>query len=206
MVPRRSTRSSKTGRSAGLDQTSSGAEGIVRSVRIRRYRPDDAERIYEAARESVAEISPWMPWCHPDYSVEESRGWIAHCEVVWREGREYNFAIEDGAHAFLGTCGLNQIRKDERAANLGYWVRTSAAGRGIATAAVRRIADFAFRETELARLEIVVAVGNLASHRVAEKAGARREGLVLDRLVLHGVRQPAVVYSLEKKGRPAVSG
>ncbi|MDQ2871024.1 MAG: GNAT family N-acetyltransferase [Acidobacteriota bacterium] len=177
-------------------------------MRIRRYEAGDAERIYEAARESLAEISPWMPWCHPGYSLEESRGWIAHCEVVWREGREYNFAIEDEAHAFLGTCGLNQIRREERAANLGYWVRTSAAGRGVATEAVRQLADFAFRRTDLVRLEIVVAVGNAGSHRVAEKAGARTEGLVGDRLVLRGVKHPAVVYVMEKaeRGRREADG
>ncbi|MEP6768607.1 MAG: GNAT family N-acetyltransferase [Acidobacteriota bacterium] len=167
-------------------------------MRIRRYESGDAERIYEAARESLAEISPWMPWCHPDYSLEESRGWIAHCEVVWREGREYNFAIEDEAHAFLGTCGLNQIQREERSANLGYWVRTSAAGRGVATEAVRQLADFAFRRTNLVRLEIVVAVGNAGSHRVAQKSGARTEGLVGDRLVLRGVKHLAVVYVMEK--------
>jgi RimJ/RimL family protein N-acetyltransferase len=34
----------------------------------------------------------------------------------------------------------------------------------------------AFEATDLVRLEIVVAVGNVASHRVAEHAGAVREG------------------------------
>ena len=184
-----------------------GREGTSRRaiasppVTIRRYETDDAARVFEAARESMAEISPWMPWCHPDYSLEETRAWIAHCEVVWREKREFNFVIEDKGGAFLGTCGLNQIRWRERAANLGYWVRTSATGRGIATAAVRRLAEFAFRRTDLARLEILAAVENIASQRVAEKCGARREGLVADRLFLHGVRHPAVVFVLKKMNR-----
>lgn len=185
---------------SGREGTSQGANASP-AVTIRRYETGDAARVFEAARESMAEISPWMPWCHPDYSLEETRAWIAHCEVVWRERREFNFVIEDEGGSFLGTCGLNQIRWRERAANLGYWVRTSATGRGVATAAVRRLAEFAFRQTDLARLEILAAVENVASQRVAEKCGARRERLVADRLFLHGVRHPAVVFVLEKKIR-----
>lgn len=170
---------------------------VAPAVTIRRYEPEDAERIFEAARESMAEISPWMPWCHPAYALEEARAWTAHCGVVWRERREFNFVIEGESGAFLGACGLNQIRWEEGTANLGYWVRTSATGRGVATAAVRRLAEFAFGRTELVRLEIVSAVENVASQRVAEKCGARREGLVADRLFLHGVRHPAMVFVLE---------
>lgn len=66
----------------------------------------------------------------------------------------------------------------------------------MATAAVRELAQFAFRETDLARLEIVVALGNVASHRVAMKVGALPEGVAHDRLYAHGRSHDAVVYAL----------
>jgi RimJ/RimL family protein N-acetyltransferase len=81
-------------------------------------------------------------------------------------------------------------------ANLGYWVRASATRRGVATAAVEERAGWAFRETNLARLELVVAIGNAASHRAAEKVGAIREGVAHDRLYLHGTSEDAIVYAL----------
>jgi RimJ/RimL family protein N-acetyltransferase len=137
-----------------------------------------------------------MPWCHPRYSLDESRAWIEHCETAWEDGTEYNFAIVDHAHRVLGGCGLNQLRAEHRVANLGYWVRTPASRRGVATAAVRKLAQFAFRETNLVRLEIVVALGNIASHRVAAKVGAVREGVAHDRLYAHGRSHDAVVYAL----------
>ena len=74
--------------------------------------------------------------------------------------------------AYLGGCGLNQIDHANGRANLGYWVRSSAVGRGVATAAVQLVRQWGFEQTSLLRLEVVIAVGNLASHRVAEKAGA----------------------------------
>jgi RimJ/RimL family protein N-acetyltransferase len=63
-------------------------------------------------------------------------------------------------------------------AHVGYWVRTGQTGQGIATAAVRLIARFGFEDLGLQRLELLVAVENLASRRVAEKAGARFEGIL----------------------------
>jgi RimJ/RimL family protein N-acetyltransferase len=91
---------------------------------------------------------------------------------------------------------VNQVNKTNRFANLGYWVRTSAMGQGVAPAAVRLVADEVFRETDLVRLEIVCAVGNVRSQRVAEKVGAMREGVLRRRLVIPGGCSDAVMYSL----------
>jgi len=168
----------------------------VDDVFLRPYRPGEEEEVFAAILESFETLSERMPWCHPGYSIEETRAWIEHCGVARARGSEFHFVIEDSAGAFLGTCGLNQLRPEHRMANLGYWVRKSAAGRGVATQAVRRLAEFAFRETELVRLEIVVALDNAASMRVAEKAGAIREGIAHQRLRLHGRSQDAMVYAI----------
>jgi RimJ/RimL family protein N-acetyltransferase len=110
--------------------------------------------------------------------------------------QEYGFAIVDAQGGFLGGCGLNQLSAAHRFGNLGYWVRTSASGRGVATEAARQLAEFAFRETDLVRLEIVCAAANVRSQRVAERAGAEREGVLRNRLMLHGHPVDAVMYSL----------
>ena len=173
-------------------------EFVVQEIAIRRYRAEDAGALYEAARESVDEVFPWLPWCHPEFSEKEAREWAASRDTLFDEGSEYHFVIVDGSDRYLGGCGLNQINRIHRLANLGYWVRTSAAGRGVATAAVGELARFAFSETDLVRLEIVCGVGNDASQRVAEKAGATREGILRDRLFLHDEPRDAVMYSLTR--------
>jgi RimJ/RimL family protein N-acetyltransferase len=97
---------------------------------------------------------------------------------------------------YLGGVGLNHIDRLNQMANLGYWVRTSRTRQGIARAAVRLIAQFGFEQLHFVRLEIVAATGNKPSQRVAEKAGAIREGVLRNRLTLHGKQHDAVVYSL----------
>jgi hypothetical protein len=48
----------------------------VSDVRIRPYRLDDAAVVVEAVQESLAELSPWMPWAHAGYSLADSRRWL----------------------------------------------------------------------------------------------------------------------------------
>jgi len=168
----------------------------VTDVEIRFYEESDAPALFEAARESVSDLHPWLPWCHPDYALREAEAWIVTHAEVRTAGTQYQFAITEGEGRFLGGCGLSEVNLVHRFANLGYWVRASATGRGVAPAAVRALADWAFRETEILRLEILTAVGNQRSQRVALKAGAIREGVLRDRLLLHGQPHDAVIYAI----------
>lgn len=171
-------------------------------IRLRPHDESHVPLLFEAARESVAEVFPWLPWCHPNYEISEAQDWI-HDQIRKFEARsEFHFAIESSDGAYLGGCGLGEIHALHRFANLGYWVRTSRAGRGVAPRAVGLLAEWAFSHTDLVRLEIVAAVRNERSQRVAEKAGASREGVLFERIQLHGASHDAVVFSMTRD-RPA---
>jgi RimJ/RimL family protein N-acetyltransferase len=161
--------------------------------------------VWEAAQESIAELQPWMPWCHPAYSIDESRSWLGLQVPAFEQRTAFGFAIVSTDGAYLGGCGLNQIDGDNHRANLGYWVRTSASNRGVATHAVCSIRDWAFQHTDLLRLEIVIAIENIASHRVAEKSGASREGVLKRRLLLHGASHDATMFSFTR-GAAVING
>jgi len=167
------------------------------SILLRPYCEDDAEHLYSAVRESIPEVSRWLPWCHENYSLQESREFIAARELASQGDEWYSFAVfEKSSGRFVGGVGLNFINRAHQFGNLGYWVRTSAAGRGFATSATRLAARFGFEQLGLRRIEIVAAVNNVASQRVAEKAGAIREGVARQRLLIHGESHDAVLYSL----------
>ncbi|MBA7569353.1 hypothetical protein ES708_11092 [subsurface metagenome] len=166
-------------------------------VLLRPYGSGDVERLYQAARESITEMSPWMPWCHADYSIEESRAWLELRAEAWEKGTEYEFVITDAKDgSFLGGCGLNHIDYKNRIANIGYWVRTSRTKRDVASAAVRLLAQFGFKKLKLNRIEVKAAVGNKASQRVAEKIGAKREGILRNRMVVRDRVYDMVMFSL----------
>ncbi len=167
------------------------------NIKLRRVRPSDAESLFEAVTGSIAELSPWMPWCSEKYSLKDTKTWCESRENGWDKGTEYDFVIMDKHDgSLLGVCGINNVNKEVRFANLGYWVRTGRTGQGIATAVVPMLAKFGFDNLNLNRIEIVVAEGNLPSQRVAEKAGALREGLLRKRLYAHGKILDAFMFSI----------
>jgi ribosomal-protein-serine acetyltransferase len=168
----------------------------VDDVFIRPFRLTDTAALYEAVLESADALKPWMPWCHAEYKTSDAREWIDTQIDAFERGYQYQFAIVSEKQEILGVCGLNGIQPENRLANLGYWVRTSACGRGIATKAARLVAQWAFANTDLDRLEIVIAVGNLGSLRVAAKIGAVWEGLLRGRIRLNDQPRDAILFSI----------
>jgi RimJ/RimL family protein N-acetyltransferase len=164
---------------------------------LRPFLLDDAPNLHEAVRESMAELGLWLSWCHPDYSIQDSLEFLSGRGEAHAKDGDYGFAIiERSCGRFLGGCGINQLDEAALRANLGYWVRSSATKRGVAAGAARLVARWAFETLALQRIEIVAAVGNRASQRVAAKLGATRECVARHRLRVHGMPHDAVVFSL----------
>ncbi|BEU02278.1 acetyltransferase [Agarivorans sp. OAG1] len=166
-------------------------------VLIRPYLPSDAVAHAEAVRETAISGCRWLDWMEEDYPEEESRSWLALSQAAIAKNIAFDmgiFASQGGE--FLGAIAINRIEWNYRAANLGYWIKDSASGKGIATEAVRLMADYAFNALQLNRLELVIAEENFASRRVAEKAGAQFECLARARVLDYGKPCHAAIYSL----------
>jgi RimJ/RimL family protein N-acetyltransferase len=149
-----------------------------------------------AVRESLAELSPWMPWAHENYSETDAAAWVETMREASTSGTGYAFAVLDPAGRYAGTTSISRVNVVDGVANLGYWIRTSLVGRGLASTAVRQLVTWTLANTLLNRLEIVVAVGNLRSQRVAERLGAHRDAVLQKRIILDGLPTDAVLYSI----------
>ncbi|MFA5309839.1 MAG: GNAT family protein [Dehalococcoidales bacterium] len=166
-------------------------------ITLRPYRKEDSRDSFQAIKESLKEISVWLPFAHEDYTRKENLAWVKKRPADWKKGTAYEFAIFGAADGMMiGGCGLNAIDHMNRRANLGYWVRTSHTGNGVAVAATVLLAKWGFAALKLTRIEILVAVDNQRSLRVAEKAGAKREGVLRNRIVIRDRAYDAVMHSL----------
>ena len=164
-------------------------------ISIRPYRIEDANLVFEAIEESKDDISPWMPWCHSEYSIEDSKSYLEISVAGFEKGEIFDFAVmKDGR--LVGACGLNQVNSIEGVANMGYWLRSSETGKGIMAKAAKEVIAWAFENTGLNRIEIVAAIGNERSQRVAEKIGARKDAVLAKRVIIDGEPRSAVLYSV----------
>jgi ribosomal-protein-serine acetyltransferase len=169
---------------------------------LKAYEESFAPLLFEAASESKGgDFSYWMPWCHENYTIEESREFIEKTVGNLKDDTQFGYAIFDAqTNKFLGGTGLNQPNENHKMYNLGYWVRTSEQNRGIASLATRMLAQNAFEDLpELNRIEILAAVENIPSQKVAEKAGATREGILRKRLTIGGRIHDAVLFSFVRE-------
>ncbi|MFD7157622.1 GNAT family N-acetyltransferase [Kribbella sp. NPDC059898] len=128
--------------------------------------------------------------------MEHARHFVEHLAIeLGKRGERAEFVVEDAATGErLARVGLGM--RGDGTAEVGYWTAPAARGRGVAPAAVRAICRWAFAERDLDLIEWRAEVGNVASRRVAEKAGFVLEGQLRKRLVHRGERVDAWIGSL----------
>lgn len=166
-------------------------------ITLRPFEFGEANVLHEAVQESLTELKPWMSWARQTYTLETAQNFINITRAQWASGDMYAFAVVNSTTGeFLGGCSLSHFHPVYHLCNLGYWVRTSKQGQGIAGRAARLAARFAFEKTNLIRAEIVIAVGNDPSKRVAEKINAHYEGILLNRMVIETEISDAHMFSL----------
>ena len=139
---------------------------------IRSYRVGDAPSLarYADNRNISRNMRDAFPY---PYTLSDANDWIS---LATQQSPEVNFAIAS-AHEVIGGIGLT-LRDDvhQRSAEIGYWLGEPFWGRGIATAALRALTDYAFANHDIVRLDASVFEWNPASMRVLEKVGYVLEG------------------------------
>jgi RimJ/RimL family protein N-acetyltransferase len=139
---------------------------------MRPWSESDARGLREAIDEDVNHLKPWLSWTLEEpATLERTRARLRTYVEEYRTGRGFRYAITavDQPTLILGGAGLN-FRVGPGAHDVGYWVRRSAIRRGIAGAAIARLAVHAFSQG-VERLVIQCDIGNTASAAVARALG-----------------------------------
>lgn len=167
------------------------------TIRIEKINPKRLRDAYDATIESRNEWFAAGMLPSTEMSTDELEAAITVLLELWEKDDSYWFHILDASNnQFLGFVFLNHVNRTHQLAYLGYIVRTSRAGEGIATEAARLVARYGFEKLGFQRLEIVVSPDNAPSLKVAQKLGAMQEGFLRNRLNLHGSPCDAYMHSL----------
>jgi RimJ/RimL family protein N-acetyltransferase len=155
---------------------------------LRPWREDDAPAVHDACQDP--EIQRWIPVIPRPYTYDDACAFVTGAR---RSGRHEFAIVEHGR-----VVGSIALRVDGgKSCRIGYWCARHARGRGIATRGLRRLCRHALDDLGLDRLELITDRDNVASQRVAEKAGFQRMGILRGHL-LHpdGHRRDSVLFSL----------
>ncbi|MGH9049013.1 MAG: GNAT family N-acetyltransferase [Acidimicrobiia bacterium] len=145
-------------------------------VRLRPPVPADIDGVVAVCQDEEAARFTTIPWPYERHHAVE---WVEESTRCWAEGVRASFVILDvSTGEVVGNLGLVRLEPDGSVAEVGYLVKRTARGRGVASRAVKLVVPWVLRDLGYQRLELQTDVRNVASQRVAEKAGFRRKGEV----------------------------
>ena len=154
---------------------------------------------WAALREASRDfLTPWEPTWPPDDLTRGSfRRRIKRYTEDQRSDLAYPFFVfRKHDNVLVGGLTLANIRRGcAQTGNLGYWTGAAHARRGYMTAAVGGFLPFAFQTLRLHRIEAACIPANVASIRLLEKTGFRREGFAREYLCIDGVWQDHLLYA-----------
>lgn len=168
---------------------------------VRPYQRGDGPQLYATIAAERTSILPWMVWAYTDHQSEtDSVYFVERVRRAYEDPNcsDFPMAILDRrSGAMLGGTGLVRIRRELREGEIGYWVRGSAQGQGLASEAVGALISTALRPAHnggwgLRRIVVYTGTGNTGSRRVCEKLGLRLEMRMKQERYLGavGTRQP----------------
>jgi RimJ/RimL family protein N-acetyltransferase len=168
---------------------------------LRDWREDDAPALEPVCGDvDVCRFSS-VPWT---YSLQEARWWIRRIQRARSTGTGLALAItRAGQNQALGNVNLVRFSEDGRQAALGYWLVPAAREQGLAVTAARMLSSWGFEQMALARIELAILPDNTASHHVALRLGATREGVRPDSHEAAGRTWDMVIYALHGPPLPA---
>ena len=164
----------------------------TRRLTLRRVRLSDVDDVLDFATEDV-----WSRLLRPEasgpFQRRDAERWVASRRLAdWRT--EPTWAIEfDGRMS--GMVGLD-IEVQHSRAELCYALTRELRGQGLTTEAAGAVVDRVFLDTQLGRVWARVDTPNLASIRVVEKLGLRREAVMRRCHVRQGELIDLAVYGL----------
>jgi [ribosomal protein S5]-alanine N-acetyltransferase len=134
-------------------------------------------------------------WCGKLYSSFPLEKLKIYIRKQKSRNNYHEFAILSGKK-FVGTICIEKIDMTNKNANVGYWVAESKRGKGIGTGAVRLAVKFGFNKLGLKRIYAIVTEDNIASRKVLEKAGFKKEGLLRKSVFKKGKFFNEYIYSI----------
>lgn len=167
------------------------------SVRLRGWRPADADAVFAACQDSA--IQRWTTVPAP-YEEHHAAGFVAHAAGQWATGSGGPLAVAAAEEdKVVGSCGLVAVDAANLVGEVGYWVAPWARNQHVAQRATRLLADWAFGEAGFGRLELYIEPANAASCAVAERLGCEREGVLRGKAIVSGKRRDMALYALVKR-------
>lgn len=156
--------------------------------------PAHADELYPHILNNQAKLAQWLPWMGDIKTLEDVTQYIVSVNEAAARNEILDYLIRYQGQ-ICGSVNLGNLDYYNGTASIGYWLTSSATGKGIATAAVMQILNIGFVDKNLHKLEIHCAERNIRSRRIPERLGFVHEANLRQCQWINNKRVNHAVYS-----------
>mgnify|MGYP006275195619 FL=1 len=162
----------------------------LKLVLLQRRHAEELKELIDSSREHLAGLD----WVESTKAVEDTRNFIEYALDKFAKDEEMHCAILYN-DKIAGVTGLNQINRQVKFVEIGYWLGRKFTGNGIMTRVVNGWVDYVFKTMKLDRIEIYTAYQNKKSRAVAQRAGFEEEAVLKKRIPYFDEIDDMVIYT-----------
>ncbi|MEE3956089.1 GNAT family protein [Peribacillus frigoritolerans] len=163
------------------------------------------EELFKLVDNNREHLRKWLLWVDKRKSAQDFEPIIS----IWINNYANNNGFDAGIRyngKLVGMIGLHYIDWKNKATSIGYFLSEEAQGNGIITKSVSSLVNYLFKELDLNRIEIQVAVNNLKSITIPRRLGFVQEGIKRDGQWLYDHYEDLITFSLLKNDWEKASG
>lgn len=155
------------------------------------------ELIFNAIDQNRPFLRKWLPFVDFTRKLGDTERFVRSVIEKVSSNRDEVYVIWY-KHEFAGLIGFKDIDHVNDKIEIGYWLIEKMTGKGIATAAARKMVNLAFRNMEMNRVVIRCGVGNTKSSAIPRRLGFSFEGIERNGERHYHIYIDLEVYSLLK--------
>ncbi|EJN99320.1 GNAT family N-acetyltransferase [Oenococcus oeni] len=143
-----------------------------------------AEELFEIIETDRKALSEWMPWTKNVKSKKDEIEFINYAREKNAKYQLLELAIIAGNQP-IGMIDLHSIDRDDRRAEVGYWMFSKYQGKGIMTESLKRLLSIAFDELDLNKIIVMADSKNEKSRAIPQRLGFRQEGTLKEEIFMN---------------------
>jgi ribosomal-protein-serine acetyltransferase len=168
---------------------------VSEGVDLRILELGHARELYNQCVLNRQYLAQWLPWANHINKLEDSRLFIQSELDRFANNRGFNCGIFY-YDKLVGSVSVHEIDWNNKKTSIGYWLADVYQGKGIMTAACRRLIHHLFIDLKLNRIEIRACTENIRSRAIPERLRFKHEGTIRQAEFMHRHYYDYEVYGM----------
>jgi len=148
-------------------------------LHLEKIKKTHAPHVFEIIQRDRNYLRRWLPFVDQTRRVKDTENYIGL--ILSPRHRDQNAVYTIWFRGLLaGLAGFKEIDHVNHKLEIGYWLAEQMQGKGIMTRTVKKMIDYGFRNLQMNRIQIKVAVGNHKSSAIPHRLGLNFEGIERD--------------------------